>query len=137
MRTKADYELYLKSDHWQALRALAVESVGYECQMCHKKTRFVHVHHFKYRRLYNVIPSDLVVLCETCHHIVHHNIERGNKPENLEQLAQLAQEVNQRLKKSEKNIAKACKIAAKKRFKTQEKLNKKFEREKRKNAGIK
>lgn len=68
-RSKA-YRLYLKSDHWQELRQLKFKEVGKQCQHC-GRNHIIHCHHVRYKNYINVITSDLVALCESCHDDFH------------------------------------------------------------------
>lgn len=65
-----DYNLYLKSNHWQELRTrLFAERGG--CEVCDSTTNLT-LHHLRYTRkgvsiLWNEKDSDLMVLCWQCH----------------------------------------------------------------------
>lgn len=67
----AGYEAYLQSTTWREKRNGALRSASHECEECGAKER-LHVHHRNYDRVGgNELPSDLQVLCETCHYAVH------------------------------------------------------------------
>lgn len=68
--TKAEYETYLRSEHWHETRLAAVERAEGRCQLCNT-TKRLHVHHRTYIRLGCEAPGDLTVLCESCHHHFH------------------------------------------------------------------
>lgn len=72
-------DTYLKSDHWQNLRLkkLAIEDAC--CNLCHTRNLSNDLHHVRYRKLWDVRPSDLRVLCRRCHDIVHEVLD-GQSP---------------------------------------------------------
>jgi hypothetical protein len=61
------YAEYLKTGHWQRRRWEALGRSGYRCQVCNSYDRPLEVHHRTYERLGCEHPSDLFVLCDTCH----------------------------------------------------------------------
>lgn len=63
-------EVYLKSDHWQRVRASALLRAKHRCESCGSKKR-LDVHHLTYRRLGAEAPDDLRVLCRPCRESVH------------------------------------------------------------------
>jgi 5-methylcytosine-specific restriction endonuclease McrA len=63
-------EVYLRSDHWKRVRREALERAGNKCQRC-SASGPLDVHHRTYKRLGGELPSDLQVLCRTCHDAVH------------------------------------------------------------------
>lgn len=73
--TFADYEAYLQSPEWRARREAALERFGRRCATCNRPDR-LEVHHRTYERLGGEHPSDLVVLCETCHGIFHNRLPK-------------------------------------------------------------
>jgi Zn ribbon nucleic-acid-binding protein len=68
---KGSYTAYLHSKHWKKVRSIALNSAGYKCQACSNKDAILDVHHNSYDRLGNEDPSDLIVLCRSCHAKVH------------------------------------------------------------------
>lgn len=70
------YSGYLKSDHWKRLRAKAIEKAGQKCELC-KHPHLLEVHHLMYRKLLDVTPDDLMVLCAACHSRAHSWITWG------------------------------------------------------------
>lgn len=57
---------------------------NHECQYCHGKSKdnVLNVHHIESRKTGGNSPSNLITLCETCHHKYHHgeitiNLKRG------------------------------------------------------------
>ena len=67
------YADYLKSDHWQSMRRVAMSRASGRCQLCNTKSERLHVYHRTYIRRGCEWPEDLVVLCKTCHDIFHQN----------------------------------------------------------------
>lgn len=66
---------YLRSDHWQDLRLRKLVSVDAKCFRCGHRDVSNDVHHLRYRRLFNVRLSDLIVLCRECHELTHEALE--------------------------------------------------------------
>lgn len=69
-RTQADYQSYLKSDHWIELRQLALAAANRNCEICHGE-KHLHCHHLRYRQLHDCTKDDIMVLCDLCHHHWH------------------------------------------------------------------
>jgi hypothetical protein len=69
-------QIYLKSDHWKALKKAKAKEVGRKCEICGSKKR-LEFHHDNYRDIYDVTTADLRILCHTHHHEFHF----GTKPE--------------------------------------------------------
>lgn len=77
---RANYERYLDSDAWKALRREILLERGCVCQKCkfRKESRVLHIHHMTYKRLFNELKTDLMVLCISCHRDVHKMPRRNN-----------------------------------------------------------
>jgi len=69
----ADYQDYLKSEKWYAIRLKVLTRDDYTCQHCHfKVTSYTaNVHHKTYARLGDEELSDLITLCIPCHEKEH------------------------------------------------------------------
>ncbi|MEM9214040.1 MAG: HNH endonuclease signature motif containing protein [Cyanobacteria bacterium P01_F01_bin.150] len=65
---------YLKTDHWQSIRQVALKRAGYACQVCNSKG-ILDVHHRTYERRGDEALSDLTVLCRQCHSTHHGHAE--------------------------------------------------------------
>ena len=65
-----DYSEYLKTDHWNNIKATKKHEAGYRCQLCSNDNK-LHVHHNNYNNLFMEEMSDLIVLCESCHKKFH------------------------------------------------------------------
>lgn len=66
------YQEYLKSDHWQTVRSLALERAEHKCAVC-DSTQALNVHHKRYdhRGEEQDYIDDLIVLCQSCHAKFH------------------------------------------------------------------
>lgn len=64
------YREYLQTEEWQKIRSAVLKRALYCCQLCSSK-RKLNVHHRTYARRGNELSSDLIVLCEECHHVFH------------------------------------------------------------------
>lgn len=69
-------EVYLKSEHWKNLRLQKLVESDCLCLRCGKQSQHHDVHHLTYRKLFDVSTLDLVVLCRTCHDLVHEHLDR-------------------------------------------------------------
>ena len=65
-----EYSDYLKTEHWQTVRAGARHRAQGKCQLC-SSPRHLHVHHRTYGDLGNEGPEDVTVLCAGCHRTFH------------------------------------------------------------------
>lgn len=64
------YREYLRTDHWQKVRADCLKRFRGKCQICNSGTR-VHVHHRTYINRGCEKYTDVIVLCSGCHDIFH------------------------------------------------------------------
>jgi 5-methylcytosine-specific restriction endonuclease McrA len=64
------YRDYLQSERWRLTRIEALDRAANKCQLCTSKNS-LNVHHNTYERLGRELPSDLVVLCYSCHQKFH------------------------------------------------------------------
>ena len=66
--TPADYRLYTRSAHWQAMKAEALELWGRCCALCDKPAMQVHHRPEGYRHLFaETARRHLIPSCRTCH----------------------------------------------------------------------
>jgi 5-methylcytosine-specific restriction endonuclease McrA len=65
-----NYVDYLRSEHWRALRANALQAYDFRCAICNSGNR-LQVHHRTYERLAHELPRDVIVLCYACHKLFH------------------------------------------------------------------
>jgi len=64
-----DYDTFLISPKWAALREVALQRDGYACRLCGSPAS-VQVHHRRYRRTWDQTRlDDLTCLCAVCHGI--------------------------------------------------------------------
>ena len=75
----AKYKAYLLSDEWKQLKIDLVQQRGFKCEVCHKKTKLLQLHHLTYERIYNENESDLQLLCGICHQKAHGLIKDKTK----------------------------------------------------------
>jgi hypothetical protein len=77
--SRANYEAYISSDQWRAVRLIRLRKDGNTCQGCGARER-LHVHHRTYERFTCERISDLVTVCESCHALIHdlHRKKRGS-----------------------------------------------------------
>lgn len=71
--TKFQYQLYLKTPHWQKLRRKKLKQVNWKCESCKSSIEYrqLEVHHLTYIRKGKEKLSDLQVLCSNCHKKAH------------------------------------------------------------------
>lgn len=68
------YKQYLLTDHWKQTRTNALKVAEYKCQLCNKNSR-LQVHHRTYENRGDEKPSDLIVLCSSCHAKFHNKLK--------------------------------------------------------------
>ena len=64
------YAEYLRTAHWQRVRALALARAGQCCELCGDDGQ-LETHHRSYARVGFEQPDDLIVLCHDCHRDHH------------------------------------------------------------------
>ncbi len=67
---KAEYEAYLRSQEWMAIRASVFERCGGVCEIC-KEAPAEEAHHLTYERIGRENLSDLMGVCKPCHELIH------------------------------------------------------------------
>ena len=74
---------YLSSNHWKNMRKVIYDKYKGKCTKCHKSfsPNKMHVHHLTYKRIGNEKESDLILLCEKCHSLVH-QLKRESRKKN-------------------------------------------------------
>ena len=68
--TYAEYQAYLLTDAWKAVRRIALDHAGCSCDEC-GALRQLHVHHLHYQTLGRETLRDVQVLCADCHGRAH------------------------------------------------------------------
>ena len=68
-KSYSEYQAYLRTPKWFAIRQRCFERDNYKCRHCHTAITLAtgHCHHTTYRRLGDEQLSDLLTLCRTCH----------------------------------------------------------------------
>ena len=102
-------KIYLKSEHWKLLRQSKFSECGKHCEICGKTTT-IEVHHLRYREIYDVLTSDLQVLCKK-HHSEQHKRKKPQKRKKKRLL--ILSEEERKKKKAANKIRKAMKRAKK------------------------
>jgi hypothetical protein len=64
------YFEYLQSKHWKIVRERALKLAGQVCSNCASRYNLC-VHHLRYETLWREHDFDVVVLCDTCHNMLH------------------------------------------------------------------
>lgn len=72
--TKATYNEYLKSEHWQSFRVKVLDYYGRKCYLCGSEDTQLDIHHNNYTRLGCEKMSDVIPLCRE-----HHKQYEANK----------------------------------------------------------
>lgn len=79
---KEDYQEYLKSEHWMALRNSVIEQLEGRCSICASQSALNDVHHIYYCGNWLATKAHhLTVLCRNCHDNVHAMMV-GDEPKN-------------------------------------------------------
>ena len=82
-KTKSAYLKYLKSDHWQRLRAMALSRDRYRCVRCSSGS-CLEVHHKWYRDVWEDAELiDLETLCSVCHGREHEPVNAPVTPRTI------------------------------------------------------
>lgn len=75
------YEKYISSPAWKKKREQAFKKYGRRCAGCDSR-ELLHVHHKTYERFTREPLSDLVIVCETCHGVIH-DFHQNRNPKKL------------------------------------------------------
>lgn len=71
-KRRSDYNAYLNSPEWKALRELVLIRSGYKCCDCGVvKMKGMHIHHKTYENFGNEKLEDVEPLCKPCHELRH------------------------------------------------------------------
>lgn len=70
------YDAYLRTNHWQNVRAMAYRVYGCRCTIGVQCAGPLDVHHIRYDNLGDEPPEDLEVLCRL-HHGMKHDCEKA------------------------------------------------------------
>lgn len=80
-----EYRAFLQSKAWKEFRAGVIKKRGRKCEACGLLTslRFLHLHHKTYERFGGKeLQKDVVLLCKSCHRLVH-KIDKQNGMKDL------------------------------------------------------
>lgn len=77
------YEEYIQSAEWRAVRDQMLSTYGASCEFCGADLEALHVHHLTYERLGCEQPTDLAVLCWSCHEDAHEFPKRSAEIERV------------------------------------------------------
>ena len=67
---RESYKDYLQTKLWKTIRSRALKNADFSCQIC-KSTNRLQVHHNTYERLGSELNSDMIVVCDNCHRMIH------------------------------------------------------------------
>lgn len=81
-----EYAEYLKTEHWQEVRKMALENAGNKCVVCGKGDLPLHVHHNTYENIGEERETDVTVLCMNCHKLYHDNYKRDKVREHYRKI---------------------------------------------------
>lgn len=73
------YQDYLDSDKWKLTREKLLKLWGHACAICNctKEKSVLDVHHRTYERLGNEQPTDCIIVCRSCHNLIHDHVKIG------------------------------------------------------------
>lgn len=102
-----EYKKYLRSEKWQKIRKSVFSARGKKCEIC-SKSKWLHIHHLTYERIFNELPEDLQILCRTCHEKAHGitNKVKPKKPKlSLAQKVARRKKIKKKAKKTIRNLS--------------------------------
>jgi hypothetical protein len=68
MKRPAEYEVFIKSARWRNICSTMIKRAKSKCERCGNSSARLEVHHLNYERFGGrERPSDLLVVCKTCH----------------------------------------------------------------------
>lgn len=87
-----EYQDYLRSPQWAAIRRAVWQRCGGVCEHCGQEP-MQQVHHKTYARLFKEHLTDLEGLCEMCHEFRHGLWADPTRPPSIADLERLLREV--------------------------------------------
>lgn len=85
---KKTYKRYLRTQHWQQIRAKVLQRANGRCERCGYepwRPGTLQVHHLSYDRLGAESLEDLVAICPRCHMKIHAvDAKSKRNPENVQ-----------------------------------------------------
>ncbi len=70
-RRKENYDAYMDSPEWRALKIAIIKERGRYCQRCGGLPNTIYLHHLTYKRFGREWHQDLVLVCFECHKKEH------------------------------------------------------------------
>lgn len=67
LKDSPEHKRYMRSALWRATRSRVIDSAGWQCSVCKRRSTKLQVHHLTYDRLGCERDEDLAVLCARCH----------------------------------------------------------------------
>jgi hypothetical protein len=64
------YKEYLKSKKWRDFKNALLKARGNCCEKC-GQVKPLDAHHMTYKRLFNELPEDILLVCRPCHQKIH------------------------------------------------------------------
>lgn len=79
-----EYYTYIKSKEWFDLKIDIIQKRGCLCEVCKKPKNpaALQLHHLSYKRLFNELPQDLLLICRKCH-MKEHGLTKKPIPKKL------------------------------------------------------
>ena len=77
---KKAYAEYLQGKRWEKFREEALEYYGNQCGRCGSMFN-LHVHHLTYKNRFKETFKDVMLLCKSCHYVVH---KKHRKPKKID-----------------------------------------------------
>uniref|UniRef100_A0A6M3XHW9 HNH endonuclease n=1 Tax=viral metagenome TaxID=1070528 RepID=A0A6M3XHW9_9ZZZZ len=76
----AEYDTYLESEEWKALRTRIFEQANGRCVLCNRPAN--NLHHRTYERVGKELDGDVTALCRDCHALFHEFYKTGHRHHN-------------------------------------------------------
>uniref|UniRef100_A0A6M3XZJ3 HNH endonuclease n=1 Tax=viral metagenome TaxID=1070528 RepID=A0A6M3XZJ3_9ZZZZ len=73
----AEYDAYLESEEWKALRTRIFEQANGRCVLCNRPAN--NLHHRTYERVGKELDGDVTALCRDCHALFHEFYKTGHR----------------------------------------------------------
>lgn len=86
-KRKQNYIDYINSSEWRDFRKMIIDERGSFCERCDGEFESVHIHHIHYKNFKKELRGDVLVLCESCHNLMHKHLQ--SPPYTIEKLNKL------------------------------------------------
>lgn len=87
LKRKQNYIDYINSSEWRDFRKMIINERGSFCERCDNEFESVHIHHIHYKNFKKELRGDVLVLCESCHNLMHKHLQ--SPPYTIEKLNKL------------------------------------------------